>query len=228
MGVNPNVSSIASLISEPSRAAILLALLDGTYRPASELAYMAGITPQTASFHLKKMLDVNVVTMQKQGRHHYYAIKNYEVAKVLESLLALAPQPEIKSLNHSEENKAIRSARTCYDHLAGNLGVQITHAMLKNGILKDGDKEFEVTDKGEAFFIRLGIDISSLKQIRRSFSHKCLDWSERQYHLAGSLGYALLNKMLEDGWINRVADTRAVKVSALGKKEIEKNFGIKL
>jgi DNA-binding transcriptional ArsR family regulator len=228
MNANQNVAIVATLISEPSRAAILTALLDGRYHPASDLAYMAGIKPQTASFHLKKMINANVINVEQHGRHRYYAIRNHEVASVLESFLLITPQIEIKSLKQASQDKAIRHARTCYDHLAGQLGVQITSSLLDNGLLYDQNNEFTVTQKGQEFFTTLKIDLEKAQKKRRSYSHKCLDWSERRHHLAGALGNAILERLLELNWIERLPKTRAIKITTLGKEEIEKTFFIKL
>ncbi|KQL34649.1 helix-turn-helix transcriptional regulator [Psychrobacillus sp. FJAT-21963] len=228
MNADPNVAIVATLVSEASRAAILTALLDGRFHPASELAYMAGVKPQTASFHLKKMVDANVVAVEKYGRHRYYGIQNQEVARVMESLLSIAPPIKVKSLNQDLENKAIRSARTCYDHLAGALGVKLTQALIREGILCEEERCFTVTEKGKEFFTAFQIDLEEVKNKRRSFSHKCLDWSERRHHLAGALGNALLEKLLDLNWIQRLPKTRAIKVTPKGKNALKERFSIDL
>ncbi|KPD10048.1 ArsR family transcriptional regulator [Aneurinibacillus migulanus] len=226
MNTNPNVGIVAALVSEASRAAILTVLLDGRFHPASELAYMAGITPQTASFHLTKMVNANIVTVEKQGRHRYYGIQNQEVAQVMESFLSIAPQIEIKSLKHALEDKAMRFARTCYDHLAGNLGVQLADFLIKADIICEENDEYAVTEKGEKFFTAFQIDLKKIRSKRRSFSHKCLDWSERRHHLAGALGNALLERLLELNWIQRLPKTRAIKITPNGKKGFKEIFCI--
>ncbi|QED46143.1 ArsR/SmtB family transcription factor [Cytobacillus dafuensis] len=223
---NSNVALIASLVSEASRAAILTVLLDGRFHPASELAYMAGIKPQTASFHLAKMVEAKVVTVEKQGRHRYYGINNQEVAHVMESLLSITPPIEIKSFKQASENKALRKARTCYDHLAGNLGVQLTDALLKQGVIYEEKEGFTVSEKGKMFFTEFQIDLRKTKSKRRSFAHKCLDWSERRHHLAGALGNALLERLLELNWIQRLPATRAIKITNAGKKGFKEKFSI--
>ena len=223
---NANVAIIASLVSEPSRAAILTALLDGRFHPASELAYMAGIKPQTASFHLAKLSEADVVSVEKHGRHRYYGIRNQEVAQVMETMLSIAPPPVISSLKQSVEDKAVRYARTCYDHLAGFAGVQVTEGLLARGLLVKGEKEFAVTANGEQFLADLGIDLGRTRAKRRSFSHCCLDWSERRHHLAGALGHALLDKWLDLRWIQRLTGTRAVTVTAAGKQGFKDLFGM--
>ncbi|MCK6258833.1 winged helix-turn-helix domain-containing protein [Fictibacillus sp. KIGAM418] len=226
--VQSNVAEIASIVSESSRAAILTVLMDGRFHTASELACMAGIKPQTASFHLSKMQEAGVIAQEKQGRHRYYGIHNQEVAKVMESFLLIAPPVKIKSLKQSLQDKAMRFARTCYDHLAGSVGVQLTDALLDAGVLREDHENFSVTEKGEGFFSELGISLERVSKKRRSFSHRCLDWSERRHHLAGALGQALLERLLELGWIQRVPQIRAVKITEEGKKGLKETFGMDL
>ncbi|PJN54452.1 hypothetical protein PAEVO_11730 [Paenibacillus sp. GM2FR] len=226
MNANPNVAQVASLVSDASRAAILTVLLDGRYHPASELAYMAKIKPQTASFHLSKMVAANLVTVEEQGRHRYYGIRNQEVAQILETLLSITPPVEIRSLNQATEHEAIRQARTCYDHLAGSLGIQLTNSLLNAGVISDTENQFTVTEKGEVFFKAFQIDLEQVKRKRRSFTHRCLDWSERRHHLAGALGHALLERLLELNWIQRLPRTRAITITPEGKKGLKETFQI--
>ncbi|MED2970741.1 winged helix-turn-helix domain-containing protein [Fictibacillus sp. B-59209] len=228
MMAQSNVAEIASIVSESSRAAILTVLMDGRFHTASELACMAGIKPQTASFHLSKMQEAGVIAQEKQGRHRYYGIYNEEVAKVMESFLLIAPPVKIKSLKQSSQDKAMRFARTCYDHLAGSVGVQLTDALLEAGFLDEDEENFIVTEEGVHFFKGLAIDLETISKKRRSFSHRCLDWSERRHHLAGALGNALLEQLLERGWIERVPQHRAVKVTEEGKKGLKETFGMDL
>ncbi|KQL39350.1 ArsR family transcriptional regulator [Bacillus sp. FJAT-25509] len=224
MNANPNVAVVATLVSETSRAAILTVLLDGRFHPASELAYMAGIKPQTASFHLAKLVDAKLVSVEKQGRHRYYGIRNQEVAHILETLLSIAPPIEIRSLKQASENTAIRFARTCYDHPAGKFGVLLTDSLINLGVINEESQGFIVTEKGERFFTDFQIDLEKIKKKRRSFSHKCLDWSERRYHIGGALGNALLERFLELNWIQRMPKTRAIKITFEGKKGFNEIF----
>lgn len=226
--VNTNVALIASMVSDASRSAILNALMDGRFHAAGELARMAGIQPQTASFHLAKMVDAGLIAVEKQGRHRYYGIRNPEVAQVMESLLSIAPPVKIKSLRQSAEEQALRKARTCYDHLAGSLGVSLTQSLVREGILLEGENGFEVTKNGEAFFENFQIDLNRVKRKRRSFSHKCLDWSERRHHLAGALGHALLDRLLELNWVQRLPNTRAVKITPQGKAGLKETFALEV
>ncbi|WDM22542.1 ArsR/SmtB family transcription factor [Paenibacillus polymyxa] len=228
MSTKSNVAMIASLVSEPSRAAILTALLDGRFHTASELAHMAGVKPQTASFHLAKMTEAQVVTMEKQGRHRYFGIQDPEVAQVMESLLSIAPPVPIKSFTHASENEALRLARTCYDHVAGQLGVQLMSFFIQKGILSEDQDGLHITEPGEAFFTDFQIDLTKTRQKRRSFSHKCLDWSERRHHLAGALGNALLDRLFELHWIERLPTTRAIRITADGKRGFKEVFSIEV
>ncbi|MNK63194.1 Helix-turn-helix domain protein [compost metagenome] len=230
MNMNGSVALVASLASDASRAAILTALLDGRLHPAGDLAYMAGIKPQTASFHLGRMVEAGVVSVTKQGRHRYYGIPDQQVAQVMESLLSISRPGEIRSLRQAQQDEQIRLARTCYDHIAGNLGVQIANSLLQLGVLEadQGQDQFTLTEKGEEFFSRLQIDAAEVKRRRRSFSHKCLDWSERQYHLAGALGEALLYKMIELQWIQRLPYTRAIRITDEGRKGLREIFLIEI
>ncbi|WP_058830606.1 ArsR/SmtB family transcription factor [Paenibacillus polymyxa] len=228
MSTKSNVAMIASLVSEPSRAAILTALLDGRFHTASELAHMAGIKPQTASFHLAKMTEAQVVTVEKQGRHRYYGIQDPEVAQVMESLLSIAPPVPIKSFKQASENEAIRLARTCYDHVAGHLGVQIMSFFIQRGILSEDQDGLHITQQGEIFFADFQIDLKNTRQKRRSFSHKCLDWSERRHHLAGALGSALLDRLLELHWVEHLPTTRAIRITAEGKRGFKEVFSIEI
>ncbi len=222
--MNPNISKIASLLSDSTRSAILLSLMDGRIHPASELAFLAKVKPQTASFHLHKMLEANLINVEKHGRHRYYKLINSDVAKVIEQMLSISPNSPVTSFRESREKEAIHFARTCYDHLAGYLGVQITNSLLEQGFIKKVDLNFEVTPEGIEFFRDFGINLEEQKKKRRAFARCCLDWSERQHHLAGALGNALLLKMIERQWITRTPKIRAVKVTPTGKIELQKLF----
>lgn len=226
MNANPNVAEVASILGEPSRALILTSLLDGRFHTATELAYIAGIKQQTASFHLSKLMKANLIIVEKHGRHRYYQITDDEVAQILESFLTIARPPEVRSLKQSAEMKALKSGRTCYDHLAGELGVGLTQSMLREGLIKKAEKEFIISSKGEKFFSDFGLDISELQQKRRSFSRICLDWSERQHHLAGSLGKAIAIRLFELNWIERHPTSRAVKITEKGNAGFKKFFNL--
>jgi len=217
MGINPNMAEIASLLGETSRATMLASMMDGRFHTASELAYMAAIKPQTASFHLAKLVDGKLVKVEKQGRHRYFQLADEEIAHLLESFLAISPPPEVRSLKQSSQMKLLQGARTCYDHLAGKLGVQLTDSLVNAGYLKLEEKQFLITSEGAQFFTDFGLDLVDLKRKRRSFSPACLDWSERRYHLAGALGQGILAHLLSLGWVTRVPSIRAIKVTEKGR-----------
>lgn len=224
--MNPDISKIATLLSDRTRSTILLSLMDGSIHPATELAHLAKVKPQTASFHLHKMLEANLVCVEKHGRHRYYKLISSDVAKIIESMLALAPEPPVKSLRDSREKSAIHFARTCYDHLAGYIGVQITNSLIQQGMVKRENLNFDVTPEGIHFFNNLGINLEEQKKKRRAYARCCLDWSERQHHLAGALGNALLERLLELQWIKRMPKTRAIQVTSNGKIQLKKVFGL--
>ncbi|MED4698961.1 helix-turn-helix transcriptional regulator [Lysinibacillus capsici] len=228
MGINPNMAEIAALLGETSRATILASMMDGRFHTASELAYMAAIKPQTASFHLAKLVEGKLIKVEKQGRHRYFQLAGEDIAHFLESFLAISPPPEVRSLKQSSQIKLLQDARTCYDHLAGKLGVQLTESMLKAGYLTLEGKQFVLTDEGILFFTTFGIDLTALKRKRRSFSHACLDWSERRYHLAGALGCELLNQFFNLGWLLRVPSIRAIQVTEKGKIGFKEVFHLDL
>ncbi len=226
MYVSPNIAALTSLLSEKSRATILACLMDGKFHTASELAYMANIKPQTASFHLGKLVENNIVISESSGRFRYFQLANQEVANTLEILMAISPPPEIKSLKQSSQLKRLEHARTCYDHLAGRISVRLTNAMLSLEYIERKDKNFVVTSKGEIFFKEIGVDLKSLSKKRRSFSHACLDWSERTHHLGGALGNGLFERYLELKWIIPNENSREITITALGEEGFKNYFGI--
>ncbi|WP_085520931.1 ArsR/SmtB family transcription factor [Tuberibacillus sp. Marseille-P3662] len=228
MGANPNVAEVVSLMGESSRAAILTNLMDGRFHTATELAYMAEIKPQTASFHLAKLVDGDFVIVEKHGRFRYYQLANREIANMLESFLSVSKPPKVRSLKQSSQAKALHSARTCYDHLAGSLGVGLTNAMVEEGYLKKEEKDFRVTPSGEQFFTEFGLDMTALRKKRRSFSRACLDWSERHHHLAGALGNGLAKRLFELEWITQVPSSRAIKITNKGQSGLKQEFHLSI
>ncbi|TRZ40112.1 ArsR family transcriptional regulator [Niallia circulans] len=226
MSISPNITALTALLTEESRATILAALMDGKFHTASELAYMATITPQTASFHLAKLVEKQLVISEKNGRFRYFRLANEEVANTLEIFMSISPPPEVRSLKQSSQLKRLENARTCYDHLAGKISVQLTNIMEESGYLEKSDKQFNITEKGEQFFIEMGVDVVALSKKRRSFSHACLDWSERTHHLGGALGNGLFERYLELGWIESKANSREITITAFGKAGFKEFFGL--
>ncbi|OJJ15670.1 hypothetical protein BKI52_37945 [marine bacterium AO1-C] len=216
---------LASLLGERSRALMLWSLLDGRAYTATELAICANISPQAASNHLVKLVNAQLLSVEKQGRHRYYRYHNDDVAQAIESLAGLIPnlpQPKLRPIA-----KGITYARTCYDHLAGKAGVQITEGLIAREVLKVTHQQYIVTDTiGKPWFQSLNIDVDSLQRQKRSFARKCLDWSERKHHLAGSLGAALLQVMLNKQWVRKKEHSREVVITQMGKMALEKELGI--
>jgi len=228
MLVDKNIGFIAALISEPSRAAMLMALMDGGALPAGELAHRARITPQTASLHLSKLVAGELLALERRGRHRYYRLAGSEVGQTLETLLALAPQTPLLRRQLAEPDDPIRVARTCYDHLAGRLGVSLTQALVKQRVIAPDDEQYRVTKKGAAWFAEFGIDLDQARRSRRVFAKQCLDWTERQPHLAGALGAAILNRLFEQKWIARIKGDRSVRIAPRGKEMFLQTFEIRL
>src|ERR1044072_2956522 len=204
MIAEPKIAEIAALMGEPSRATILVALLGKEALPATELASRASISPQTASSHLSKLVAGRLLSVEQHGRHRYYRLASDQVGRAIESLALIAAPPRAaESAQEDERLKEVRYARTCYDHLAGKIGVSIAGALEERKFLVRSGRNYEVTESGNEWFRKLGIDSDSLRASRRAFALQCLDWSERQYHISGALGAELLNRMLGLNYIAR-------------------------
>jgi hypothetical protein len=209
---------------------MLNGLMDGRALTASELAQLAGITAQTASSHLTRMTEAGLLQVEKQGRHRYHRLASPAVAQMIESIMRLAaPEVTGKAVRTGPRDAALRAGRTCYDHLAGHLGVSITDALIDAGHLDLGLDAGEVTDSGLALFDRAGIDIEAITAKRgRILCRPCLDWSERRPHLAGAIGAALCSHCFDNGWIRRLEGTRAVSVTPNGQRQLRETFGVSL
>ncbi|MBS7233761.1 winged helix-turn-helix transcriptional regulator [Flavobacterium psychroterrae] len=216
----------AALIGDPTRASIMWTLLDGRAFTATELAISANTSPQNISMHLGKLLEANLLCVEKQGRHKYYRFSNKEVAYVVESMANLIPKPEISSKNKPENYPPVKYCRTCYDHLAGKIGVALTDSLLEQKIIIEKNNTFEISSEGKKWFSDFGINIEEAQKQKRIFLKPCLDWSERRNHIAGSIGTLLLNKMLNEDWIRRTANSRAIVITGKGEKEFLKYFKI--
>ncbi|MEV8636446.1 winged helix-turn-helix domain-containing protein [Streptosporangium sp. NPDC051023] len=213
------IAPVAALIADPTRAAMLTALLDGRALAAGELAGLAGVSPATASAHLTRLLDGGMVTVVSQGRHRYYRLAGPEVAEVLEVLARVGGRPEIRSLRQSRQARLLEEARTCYDHLAGRAGVELLRALLAAEYLV-GEEAFEVTAEGRAGLGRLGVDVDAARSARRRFAPACLDWTERRSHLGGALGAALTSALMDRGWYRKGAVRRVVEVTESGREGV--------
>ena len=214
----PDVSAVASLMADRSRAAMLDALMDGEERTARALAKVAQVKPPTASSHLRKLLDGGLVTAVQTGRERRFRLAGAEVAEALEALGVLAPAARIRGLKDANRRESLRRARTCYDHLAGRLGVEFAAGLVRQGFLKGS--EMRLSRRGEERITELGIDVDRLRGLRRPLTRACLDGTERRPHLAGALGGALTTHFFARGWIVRIPETRAVRVTELGRPEL--------
>lgn len=228
MSAEPDLAVVAQLIGEPARAAMLLALLSGQALPAGELAAQAGVSPQTASAHLARLVEGRLVRATSSGRHRYYRLSSDEVGAVLETLMTIAPARPVRSLRQSEEARALRWARTCYDHLAGRLGVQLTERLLALEYLVPDDACYRVTAKGAAWLADWDIDLDGLRRGRRMLARPCLDWSERHDHLAGALGAAVATQLFTRGWLVRRPGSRAVRLTSEGQIGLQREVGLTL
>ena len=226
MKVGPDIARIAALLGDPARANMLTALLAGPALTAGELARHAGVSPQTASSHLAKLADGGLLKARKQGRHSYYALSGPEVAEVLEGLMGLASRAGHQRIRTGPREPALREARVCYDHLAGDLGVAMLEAMIADGrIAEDGD-DLTLTRAGAAFAEELGVEPAALKPGRRPVCKACLDWSVRRRHLAGGLGAGLLERFYALGWARREPDSRVVTFTEVGRAGFGEAFGL--
>jgi DNA-binding transcriptional ArsR family regulator len=199
------------------RASLLLALIGGRELSASQLAGRAGISPSLASAHLTRLLDGGLVTVEQRGRQRHYRLANPHVAEVLEAMLTLAPHRQANNLRETNRGRALARARTCYDHLAGALGIALIDALQHQRIVEPADNSYQLTGAGQQRMRELGIDVNQLRQQRRVFARPCLDWTERRPHLAGALGAAIADRLLELDWIRRTPHTRALKVTETGR-----------
>ena len=208
---------IAALIGDPVRAKILWALLDGRAYTATELAIYTDTSASNISMHLSKLVTADLLSVQSQGRHRYYNYARPDIALAIEALANLIPKDKTKKAT-TMAAKPVEYCRSCYDHLAGTVGVLLTDSLLSQGLILKKDSDFEVSEKGAAWFESLGISIEALRKQKRVFAKACLDWSERRHHLAGSLGAALLTMMLNKGWLRKTQGSRALIVTAKGRE----------
>jgi DNA-binding transcriptional ArsR family regulator len=221
------VSTIAAAIGEPARARMLYCLMDGHARTSTELAVVSGVSPSTASVHLQRLKSANLVRVIDQGKHRFYSLEGPQVASTLEGLSILAGTPRKKFLPNTPSE--LRTARTCYDHLAGAIGVALHdrfHALdwLASSPNR-GDKNYRVTPQGEKSFAALGLDLAAARALRRRFAPPCLDWSERRPHIGGALGAALLNLAFRRKWVVQQLDSRTLHITRQGHREMQARFG---
>lgn len=244
----PDIAPVAALFADPTRARIVTALVDGRALPASVIAQESGVSASTASGHLGRLVDGGVLRVEQSGRHRYYQLAGPEIAAVIEALSLVAPQPPVMSLRESTRAAAMRRARTCYDHLAGRLGVAVLDALVANGALSRTDggvgtarraadrlaaavrsHPYELGPAADAVFERLGVDLAALQQrpaSARPLLRFCVDWSEQRHHLAGALGAAVLTHAETARWVMRRRDGRALEVTESGRRAFGSALGI--
>jgi DNA-binding transcriptional ArsR family regulator len=218
------IAEMGALIGERARAEMLVALMSGEAQTATELAAAATVTKQTASSHLTKLVDAGLLDVAVQGRHRYFRIADRRVARLIESMIGIAADAKPHA-QFGPRDAAMRKARVCYDHLAGELGVLVHDSMQQRAMLMVGSEGLELTDGGAAFLLKLGVDVSTLTA-RRPLCRSCLDWSVRRYHLAGAVGAALLDRFVVLQWAKRLPKSRVMSFHATGERALRRAFPV--
>jgi DNA-binding transcriptional ArsR family regulator len=220
-----NLAAVGTLLAEPARAKVLLALADGRSLSASVLAAEAGVAASTASHHLGRLVDAGMIVVTPRGRHRYFALAGPEVAELIEAVARVAPAQRVTSLRDGTRAHAVRYARRCYDHLAGRLGIAVRDALQQQGVLTGGDEDglCVVTEEGAGVLAGLGVAARAGEQARG-----CLDWTEQRHHIAGPLGRALLARLIDVDWLRRDPKTRALHVTEAGRAELPLRLGVRL
>ena len=218
------LSGVASAIAEPARTRMLCCLMDGHARTSTELAVVAQVSPSTASVHLARLKEQNLVQVLAQGKHRYYSLAGGDVAAALEALMRVAGVPRLEFIPTTPER--LRQARTCYDHMAGTIAVGMHDYMTRQQWLVTGANGYLLSVEGAAAFAELGLDMDGVRKSRRRFACSCLDWSERRPHLGGALGAALMAMLVKDGWIERDLDSRALAITRAGKSRFKRVFAL--
>lgn len=220
------LAEIASLMGDVARSNILSSLMDGRALTASELAWHSGVSAQTTSGHLAKLSEAHLISMTKQGRHRYYRLASPEVAQAIEAMMALASFGPKRHRPVGPKDEALRKARTCYDHLAGRIGIALADALTSQGYLVLSESAGALTEEGQRFLCTFGIELEDEHKNKRAICRTCLDWSERRPHLAGRLGAALCTRMFDLAWVERIKDSRALAITTAGRDGLKETFGI--
>jgi DNA-binding transcriptional ArsR family regulator len=228
MQAAPQMAEVAALVGDPARANILCALLDGRALTATELAFAAGVSPQTTSGHLAKLHAARLIDLCKQGRHRYYRLAGTHVGQMLESIMTVALTGPPRYQPRTKADDQVRHARTCYDHLAGQLGVGIADCLVTREHVVLGNEAGEVTQAGAAYLAQLGVDLSGAQAQRRVFCRPCVDWTERRPHIGGAVGAAIATRCFELKWIERARDSRALTITPIGRRGLMDAFDLSL
>ncbi|MEQ5775925.1 winged helix-turn-helix transcriptional regulator [Thalassospira sp. NFXS8] len=219
MKEGPDIARVAALIGDPARANMLTALMAGRALTATELAQEAGVTAQTASSHLAKLQEGGIIDARKQGRHRYFTLGNADIVELLETLMGIAQRTGQNRVRTGPKDPALRKARICYDHLAGEMGVVLFENLQQRQLVAfEPGGDIKLTDAGADFVAGFGLDLAHMRQLRRPLCRECLDWSMRRSHLAGALGAGLLQRMLDLGWARRLRDSRVVDFTPKGER----------
>jgi len=226
MITGPIIAEIAALVGDPARATMVSALLDGGALTASELAWAARITPQTASTHLAKLTEAGLLSMVRNGRHRYFQLASPTVADMIDGIVAVALEKRPRYRPLSPQARALSAARICYDHLAGRLSVDLTDAFVARKYVVLDEEAAEITRAGTRFLTEFGIELPTLRSTRRHFCRLCLDWTERRPHIAGAVGAAITKRCFDLGWMERMKRSHAVIVTPLGRRGFQESFGI--
>jgi DNA-binding transcriptional ArsR family regulator len=226
MQSDPDLTTIGAALVDEGRAAMLLALLGGEHLTAGQLARHAQLSPSAASNHLRRLRELGLIVDQRAGRNRFFALATHDLADALEALTRVAPAKPVRTLRQSHASAALRHGRTCYDHLAGRLGVAVTDALVERSILTKHRDAFSVSHAGRAWFAELGIDVATVAKSKRSFARICSDWTEQRPHLAGALGAAIADTFFDQRWIRRLPNSRAVAVTRSGEEFLARELDV--
>ena len=225
MNEEARIEVIAAALADQSRSRIVFALMDGRAYTAKELAYQGRITAQTASFHLQKLVDAGIISRHSQGRHRYHHLANEDIAAAIEALSVAAPRAHLRRLKPGAEGE-IRMARSCYDHLAGRLGVAVAGRVIKMDVLVASEEGFALTEQGRRVLTEMGVNPHHVVPGRKPLAQQCMDWTERKFHFSGVLGQVLLEHFLTTGWLARARDSRVLTITAKGAALFRDRLGV--
>jgi DNA-binding transcriptional ArsR family regulator len=228
MRADPDLATIGAALADEGRAAMLLALLGGEHLTAGQLARYAQLSPSAASNHLRRLRELGLIVDQRAGRNRFFTLATHDLADALEALTRVAPAKPVRNLRQSYASAALRKGRTCYDHLAGRLGVAVTDALVERGVLTKHRDAFSVSLRGRAWFAELGVDVATVARSKRSFARICSDWTEQRPHLAGALGAAITDTFFEQRWIQRLPSSRAIVVTGAGEDFLARELNVSL